>query len=193
MPDIKYKIKDLYSNLVLKYANKHKIIVSNICNDTKSVIINLNVYALLTGFELSFNINAQYNEILIKEENKISVKNIKVKDEKKITKYFAPLFDHKSDYYIEDYNVMFNLIDNPVNGSYIVNIIVDDLILDIFDLEPITLTIQNYSISSKLYDLCNIYDEASLNLLYGNNMDDKKETTIIIIFNGQYLMMTSTC
>lgn len=172
LPEISYKIKNLYENIVLKYAERNKIVAINISSGIINAKINIkiNVFTLLTGFTLEYELKPEYKRgITRNSDGRLVIESIKTKDSRKLTKHFKPLFNHYKTYTLENYDVNFEMIDNLKSSSPLVaHIPLSPEVSSIIDLESFEMSKKNYKLDTK--------DEYRYN------------TKILIVFNGNSLV-----
>lgn len=116
-------------NWLINYATKHRLVAYNIQDDCKIVVVHINTFTLITGFELSLVTNPEYEEQLKRDgNNRLVITPIKIRDEHTLTHNFETMFDYSKTYSLGRYNIIFNLIGNElINGNtLIINIPSDE-------------------------------------------------------------------
>lgn len=167
----------VYNDIVLKYARTHKNIVCVPLPNNNSLIVHINVFALITGFELTVNEESKFVECIQRDDNgSLVIRQAKCKEAKTFNHTFEPFFNYRNSYTVGECNVSFNL-----SAEYADNLLVANVITDKEDLEPIIIHKKYETIkSARSYYMNDLYDY----------YDDKSLVTIVITFNGRIVSLT---
>lgn len=101
--------KEFYNKFVHNYALTHKNVCFYVSEESKTISVRMDILALISGFKLAVKREKKYKKTLVKENNKLVVKNILYEDEGILEKQFEPLFDYRKEHMVGDYLVTFEL------------------------------------------------------------------------------------
>ena len=152
-------------NTLLNYANKHKIIYY--LKNYKTIIFNINIFAVISGFEIDIEIEPEIYKTIERETNgDFVLKQIIAQDRKTLNCKFEPFFDFIGTFNYKEFQIIFKLIDEYKDNVIVANIISDDT----NDIEPLVIQKKYFN-----EDVSNVYNQDSLMV----------DCYIAITFNGK--------
>lgn len=109
--------------ILKSYAEKNKLIVSHIQSNTRTINIAINIFTIITGFTFSLDVDAEYERIISRVDDRLVITKIEIKQPRNITHVFDPLFDYSAQYEVGQYKINFNLLgNNQMGNTFAVNI-----------------------------------------------------------------------
>lgn len=110
------------NNSILEYANLHKNIIC-VYKPNNTIVVNINVFALITGFDLTVYMKPKVQEYISEENGRLVIKKVELKSGETIKYNFEPYFNYRDTYIIGGYDVIFNLLPTYSNNILFANII----------------------------------------------------------------------